>query len=155
MERTYTNRIIHWPEPNSVKELKGRLGFVGYYQNFIPNFARLCSPFFMLLRKNQPYRWTDECRASFKKLRAAVTTKPVLGIPKEDAGKFILTTDASTNGLGASLAQIQGNEEITISIWSKTLNFAHKNYCITHLELLAVVEAVGAHHVYLAGAPFI
>jgi len=109
----------------------------------------------MLLRKIQPHRWTDECRASFKKLQAAVTTEHELGIPIEDGGKFILTTDASTNGLGASLAQIQGNQEITISFWSKTLNAAQKNYCITHLELLAVVEAVEAHQVYLAGAPFI
>jgi len=89
MERTKINRIIHWPEPKSVRELKSWLGFVGYYQYFIPNFARLCSPFYMLRHKNQPYRWTEECRTPFKKLQAAVTPEPVLGIPKEDGGKFI------------------------------------------------------------------
>jgi len=133
MEKSKVNRILHWPEPNSVKELKSWLGFVGFYQNFIPNFAKLCSPFDDLLRKNRPYQWTEECRISFKKLQKAVSTQPVLGIPKLDGGKFILTIDASFNGLEASLAQLQENKEVTITFWSKTLNAAQRNYCITNL----------------------
>ena len=68
---------------------------------------------------------------------------------------MISTTDGSLQGLGACLAQVQNNQEITISYWSETLNAAQRNYCITHIELLAVVEGIEAHHHYLAGAPFI
>ena len=68
---------------------------------------------------------------------------------------MILTTDGSLQGLGACLAQVQNNQEITISYWSETLNAAQRNYCLTHIELLAVVEGIEAHHHYLAGAPFI
>jgi len=49
------------------------------------------------------------------------------------------------------LTQIQ-DQEVTIFFWSKTLNDALQNYCITHIELLAVVEAVDSYDTYLAGA---
>jgi len=50
---------------------------------------------------------------------------------------------------------MQNGKEVTITYWSKTLNAAQKNYRITQLELLAVVEAIQAHKIYLLGKPFI
>jgi len=85
-----------------------------------------------------------------------VTQAPILGVPKVDGGPCILTTDASLLGIGCCLAQQQGDKEVTLSFWSKSLNAAQRNYCITHLELLAVVTGIKAHHHhFLIGAPFI
>ena len=83
-----------------------------------------------------------------------VTSAPILRVAKIDKGPFTLTTDGSLTGLGACLTQEQDGGDVTISFWSKTLNAAQKNYCITHIELSAVVEAIEAHHYYLAGVPF-
>jgi len=88
------------------------------------------------------------------KFKQIVVSAPIQGVPRADKGIFILTTDGSLKGLGAIPEQEQDGKNVTIPFWSKTLNAAQKNYCITHIELLSVVEAIDAHHYYLAGASF-
>ena len=102
-----------------------------------------------------PFEWSQECQQAFEKLTQLVTQAPVLGVPRIEEGQFILTSDASFTGFGATLTQLQNGKEVLISFWSKTLNAAQKNYCVTNLELSAAYAAVRAHHYYLAGAPFI
>ena len=149
------DKIIHWPRPESVKELRTWLGLVNYYFSYVPNMAAVAAPLYKLLRKNQAYKWDQDCEEAFSKLKTILTTPPVLGVPKLNAGKFILTTDASVSELGGILSQLQDGKEVTISFWSKTLKESQRNLCITNLELLAVVEGIEAFHHFLAGAPFI
>jgi len=59
-------------------------------------------------------------------LTQLVTQAPVLGTTRVDAGPFVLTSDASFTGFGATLAQLQNGKEVLISFWSKTLNAAQK-----------------------------
>ena len=155
LSKNKVERIRHWQAPTSLSELRNFVGFINFYQTHLKDFARLCQPFYRLFRKNVLFNWTPECQKNFDKLKDMVSKAPVLGVPKLDKGPFVLTTDGSKSGLGAVLTQIQDDQEVTISFWSKTLNDAQRNYCITHLQLLAVVEAVDAHDLYLAGAPFI
>jgi len=108
-----------------------------------------------LLHKNTPYIWTTECQQSFEQLKQIATTAPVLGAPKLDKGPFIVTTDASIQGIACQVVQEQDGQEVPISFWSKTLNDTQRNYCITHLELLVAVEGILAHDYLLAGAPFV
>ena len=98
----------HWPPPHKVKELRTWLGFVTYYASFVEGFASICSPFYHL-HKNVPFKWTSECQQAFENL-TRVTQAPVLGVPRIDAGPFILTSDASFTGFGATLTQFQDNE---------------------------------------------
>ena len=34
-----------WPQPSTVKEVQGFLGFVNFYRQFIPNVASIAFPF--------------------------------------------------------------------------------------------------------------
>ena len=68
--------------------------------------------------------------------------------------EYILDTDASNYGIGAVLSQIQGGEERVIGYYSRSLNKAERNYCVTRKELLAVVAAVEHFHYYLYGQKF-
>ena len=67
---------------------------------------------------------------------------PVLVYPNFDVD-FILETDASVQGLGAILSQVQadGNPH-PVSFASRALNDAERKYAITELKTLAVVWGV-------------
>ena len=107
------------------------------------------------MRKGVEFEWNTTCQKAFEELRERIANAPVLGIPRLNAGSFILTTDASFQATAACLSQVQGDKEVTLAYWSKTLNPAQKNYCVSQLELLAVVEGIAAFDEYLAGATFV
>ena len=65
---------------------------------------------------------------------------------------FRMETDASIQGLGAVLSQLQDNNEIhPVAYASRALSATEKRYAITELETLAVVLAVSHFHAYLYG----
>ena len=68
--------------------------------------------------------------------------------------EFILDTDASFDGIGAVLSQIQNGKERVISYASRKLNKHERSYCITRKELLAVYHFVGYFKQYLLGRKF-
>jgi len=82
-----------------------------------------------------------------------LTSSPVPSFPLGD-GKFILDTDASNIGIGAVLSQIQGEEEKVIAYFSRVLNKAERNYCVTRRELLAMVDSMKSFRHYLLGCRF-
>ncbi|CDH61177.1 hypothetical protein RO3G_04811 [Lichtheimia corymbifera JMRC:FSU:9682] len=70
----------------------------------------------------------------------------------------ILTTDASTHGLGAVLSQSptsDAREERVIAYASRSLRDSEERYAATHLEALAVVWAVEYLRHYLSGRQFV
>ena len=66
----------------------------------------------------------------------------------------IVTTDASKNGIGGMLSQIQDGVERPIYFVSRTLCPAEKNYSVPELETLAVVWCVERLRQYLYGRSF-
>ena len=64
----------------------------------------------------------------FKDLKKCVTQPPILEYPAVDTS-FILDTDASSQGLGAVLSQMQECQERVIAYASKTLSKSQKRYC--------------------------
>ena len=58
-----------------------------------------------------------------------------------------METDASIQGLGAVLSQLQADGKLhPVAYASQALNKAEKNYGITELETLAIVWAVSHFH---------
>ena len=149
------DRITHWPTPADVTELKGWLGLTTYYSKFLRNMAEEATPLYRLLQADVPFIWSSKCQRAFDIIKQMITSAPVLGVPDLSQGNFIVDCDASQNSIGAVLSQIQNGQERPLYFWSKTLNKAQKNYCTTHKELLAMVEAILRFHHYLAGAPFL
>ena len=91
------DKIKHWPPCQNLEELRSFI--VTYHSPFIQNFAKLCNPFYQLMRKNPPFIWSSKCQNSFDKLKELVTTAPILGVPKLDKGKFTITTDGSLQAI--------------------------------------------------------
>jgi len=91
--------VAEWPTPTSLKQLRGFLGLSGYYRKFVRGYAQVAAPLTAMLRKNQPFLWSDECQAAFDTLKRALISPPVLTMP-DDHGTFILDTDASDFSIG-------------------------------------------------------
>jgi len=68
--------------------------------------------------------------------------------------KFILTTDASNECVGAILSQGEIGKDHLIAFASRSLNKAVRNYSTTEKELLAIVWGVRYFRPYLYGTKF-
>jgi hypothetical protein len=120
-----------------VKQLRRFLGLMSYYRRFLQNFSHLATPLHKLLKKDVAYEWTVEHEQAFQTLKGKLITPPVLKYPDFDQ-PFILTSDASGEGLGAVLSQGKITKDRPVAFASRTLNQAEKNYSTTEKELLAI-----------------
>ena len=151
-----TEAVQKWPTPKNVTDVRSFLGLCSYYRRFVRGFAEIAKPLHRLTEKNHCFLWTEECHRSFKQLKAALTSAPILAYPTSDDGdSFTLDTDASSFGIGAVLSQAQDGTERVIGYFSRTLTKAERRYCVTRKELLAVVAATKHFHHYLYGRKFI
>ena len=67
----------------------------------------------------------------------------------------IVTTDASSSGLGATLSQLQDNQKVPIAYASHALTQAERNYATNEREALAVLWALQHCEPYLLGHEFL
>lgn len=146
-----TAAVLEFPPPRNVREVRQFLGLGSYYRRFIPQFAQIAKPLHELTRQDVQFVWTDRCQAAFTTLKAKLTQAPVLSYPCFDK-PFILETDASGEGIGAVLSQLQDdNHAHPIAYASRALSPAESKYAITELETLAVVWAMSHFHSFLYG----
>ncbi|CAA9995080.1 unnamed protein product [Nesidiocoris tenuis] len=118
------------------------------------NSARLLEPLHSLLRKNAEFVWTEQCQESFESVKKHLCSQPILAIfdPKL---KIIIETDASGDGVGAVLKQVQESGEIKpVAYFSKKLKDYQKKKKAIYLECLAMKEAIKFWQHWLVGATF-
>ncbi|KAG5847077.1 hypothetical protein ANANG_G00122120 [Anguilla anguilla] len=153
---TKVESIATWPKPLTKKQVRTFLGLVGYYRQFIPNFASIATPLHDLTSKNRPNRvsWTAETEAAFGTLRQTLCSEPVLVTPAFDQ-TFVLQTDASMGGIGAVLSQIREGAEHPVTYISRKLMKHERNYATVEKECLAVKWAMDKLRYYLLGREFV
>ena len=127
-------KILSWPAPKNVSEVRQIVGMGSYYRRFIKYFSLMVEPLTELTKKSNECIWSDVCQETFKKLKQAFISSEIMAYP-EDHGYFILDTDACDSSIGAVLIQIQDGRLRVIAYGSRTLNKSEKNYCITDKEL--------------------
>ncbi|GFO44658.1 Zinc finger protein [Plakobranchus ocellatus] len=143
------------PRPKTKREVKAFLGLVGYYKEFVPNFAAVSAPLSDLVRKGQPnvMNWGDSQERAYNSLKVAVRSKPVLQLPDVNK-KFALRTDASDRGLGAALMQENKGTLFAVAYASKKLTDRERKYSVTEREALAIVWGEKKFSLYLYGTVF-
>jgi len=60
------------------------LGLTNYYRQFIKDFAKLAVPLYVLVKKEEKWRWEKEQEKAFEKLKDVFTVELVLAIPDLD-----------------------------------------------------------------------
>ena len=96
--------VVNWDRPTNVSEVKSFLGLVGYYRRFVDGFSRITTHLTQLTRKNDKFKWKEECEKCFQELKWRLVIAPVLTIPS-GIGGFVIYSDASHKGLGCMLMQ--------------------------------------------------
>lgn len=73
--------INEFPAPRTVRQVRRFLGLCGWYRRYISGFAAIAAPITDLLGKHSRFTWTDEAQVAFDKLKACLTSAPVLTHP--------------------------------------------------------------------------
>ena len=73
-----TKVINDWPIPSNISDLRSFLGCVGYYRQFIRDFAKIAEPLYKLERKGTAFRWSKESNEAFQRLKRALISAPIL-----------------------------------------------------------------------------
>lgn len=148
------------PPPATITEVRSLLGFVGFYQAFIPQYAELLMPVFDLLRaqkntkrmnKATSVSWTEQHQAAVKEVIARLE-KSVLEIPA-DSDEFMIETDASANAIAAVLNVKHDNQWKPAEFYSKTLTKTQQNWPAREREAFAIVAALQKFDCYVRGRP--
>lgn len=141
--------VLNWPQPNTLKKLRGFLGLAGYYRRFVKNFGIISKPLTMLLRKEVPFKWTVETEAAFQLLKQALVSAPVLALP-DFSKPFTIETDAGDLGIGAVLSQ----DKHPIAFLSRALGPRTRGLSTYEKEYLAILLAVEHWRPYLQQGEF-
>ncbi|GFS59315.1 transposon Tf2-6 polyprotein [Trichonephila clavipes] len=112
-------------------------------------------PLNMLFKKDAKFNWTDECQNAFEKLKESLITKPVLHLYDPDLTCHVFV-DASQKSVGDVLKQPDASNMLhPIAYHSRILRDYEKNYAITELECLVIIDALDKFYYYLHGQKFI
>ena len=142
-------------QPRTKKQLRSFLGAAGYYRQFVEGFAKLSAVLTPWTAKSAPsiVGWTVEGREAFERIKVSLVNCACLTIPSQE-DTFILHTDASGVGIGATLNVKRNGKMLPVAYYSRQLQGAQHRYSATELEGLAVFKAVHYFAHYLYGAKF-
>jgi hypothetical protein len=89
-----------------------------------------CAPLYSIL---YDFKWTDQTNDSFMQLKSTLAQMPMLQYPDYTL-PFKVTTDASNDGIGAVLNQVDDGVEKPFQFISRSLQPAEKKWCIRGKE---------------------
>ncbi|GFT34132.1 transposon Tf2-11 polyprotein [Nephila pilipes] len=141
--------------PTNVKSLQRFLGSINVYHRFIDKYAIIRHPLNQLLKKEITWKWANECQEAFELLKQALICKPILKLFKPKSECQLFVDDCRGGGEKAVLKQSDSSGDFhPVAIHSWSLKDHEKNYGITEMECLAIVDSLNIFHHYLLGQKF-
>jgi len=145
------DKVLSWPEPKNVKDVRKFLGLTNYHRRFIKNFAQVARPMNMLTRKDIKWQWKEEQQKAFDELKRIFMTKLVLAALDLDKE---FRVEADTSNYTTREVSIKGSDKLwrPVAFISKSLSNTKRNYEIHDKEMLVVVRYLEAWRHFLEGA---
>jgi hypothetical protein len=138
--------VKNYKRPTSLKEVRGFLGFIGFFRNHLENYSTLIEPLVSILRKNKVtkkilFSWNMDSENAFITLKKKILSFPILRSP-DYSKRFLVFVDASNIAVGCSLCQEFDGEICAIQHASKTLSECQRRYSTFDREFFAVIFAL-------------
>jgi len=157
MDPEKVRAIEDWVTPQDLTRLRAFLSLVGYYRQYILDFAGIAQLWNRLTTKGVTWQWSPVKQRVFDHLKGCLKgclqVAPILAY-SDPTLEYILGTNASDQNVSAVLSQVQESREIVVAYCSKFLSPTERNYCITRKELLAVIKSVKYYRPYPYGRRF-
>ena len=93
----------------TLRQTRAFCGMVNFLSSFLPNLSRLLIPIYDLQKKAKMFKWTEEAKNAFNKIKKLLINPPILKVPSPYR-LFRLKSDTSREGVGGTLLQKQGDE---------------------------------------------
>lgn len=140
--------VQKYKAPTNQTEVRSFIGLCSFYRRFVHNFAKIAAPLTELTR-DVPFHWGKPQAEAFETLKKLLTTPPILAYPNFEK-PFIVSTDASSKGVGAILSQLdEQKRERPIMYASRVLNAHERKYAVAEQEALAVIFAFKQFRPYI------
>ena len=69
IEKDKVSRVLNWPAPRTVRDIRKFLGLTNYYRQFVKDFAKIARPLNSLMRKEEKWKWGDKQQRTFEQLK--------------------------------------------------------------------------------------
>jgi transposase InsO family protein len=145
--------IRSFPVPRNCREVRSFYGLVNFCRDFLPGLSTVAAPLTDLTKKYATFEWMSVHQRAFDAVRNLVADAIELTIPNPEK-PYILQTDASDVGLGATL--LQPNEQgslVPVGVTSRKLINAERDYPTHEKEMLAIVWGLREFRHYIEGLP--
>ena len=149
-------KVLDWPVPVNVPELRGFVGLAVYFRVLIDKFQWIMEPLYRPLRKGTKFFWGLDQQKAFDKIKSILTTFPVV-MPIDynvNPLQIIVAVDASVLGWGAVLLQNHRGKRHPARYESGVWNESEKAYDAGKRECRAVLKAFKKFRHWLYGVHF-
>ena len=119
MNERKVQAILDWLLPSKVAELWFFLGLANYYRKFIQGYSKKVFPLTNLLKNDKKWVWTNACQKAFEKLKAAVSSEPVLHLLD-----FELSFEVHIDAFNGAISGVLVQEKHLVTYESRKLNEA-------------------------------
>lgn len=152
-------KIINFPKPATVSDMRKFLAMLNFYRRFIPNAADIQIPLNAYLqgakkKDKRPIVWTDEAEKAFEKCKLQLSQATLLSHPVSQA-TLALKVDASDFAVGGVVEQLIDESWQPLAFFSKKLSPAQSKYSAYDRELLAAYLSIKHFNYMLEGRSFI
>ncbi|MBW0553976.1 hypothetical protein O181_093691 [Austropuccinia psidii MF-1] len=145
IDKNKVSAVFLKPMPQKKKEIQSFLGFAEYYRQRIKDFSPIARPLYKLCDKDTTFEMIVYRVKAFESLRQALNTAPLLLMPDFKL-PYKLYIDASGNGVGAALHQVQiindTPVEGPICFISRKIKPTEARYGASQMECLCLVWAL-------------